>query len=221
MTDYFQSSLKSITARMLRAVCISSLVALHGLVAIGDASAQNKKTSKPIATYILGYRVTQPPAAKPLWHDLTTTQQQILAPLATDWDKLNAVRKKKWLVLTDKFPSMKPAEQKRIQERMHDWAKLTPAQRRAVRESYVRSQKMNRDQKSEKWQQYQNLSEDQKKKLADKTKAKKRVTNLPSTTSNKNKPRSKSTTKTLLDKPATTPSTAPALPQNPEQITTN
>ncbi|MGZ5779631.1 MAG: DUF3106 domain-containing protein, partial [Burkholderiaceae bacterium] len=105
-------------------------------------------------------------SAKPLWSDLTPAQQQALAPLSSDWDKIDTLRKQKWLVLANKFPSMKPEEQQRVQDRMREWAKLTPEQRRAARESYARAKKLNADQKSEKWQQYQNLPDEEKKKLA-------------------------------------------------------
>jgi Protein of unknown function (DUF3106) len=117
--------------------------------------------------------------SKPLWTELTPAQQQALTPLAVDWDKLDSNRKKKWLLLSAKFATLKPEEQQRMQENMRDWAKLTPEQRRVARESYFRAKKLDPDQKSAKWQQYQKLPEEQKKKLAADAESKKHVSNLP------------------------------------------
>lgn len=119
-------------------------------------------------------------AVKPLWIDLTPTQQQALAPLAGEWDKLDSLRKNKWLTIGNKYARMKPDEQQRVQERMRDWVKLTPEQRRIARESYARAKKLNADQKSAQWQQYQQLPEEQKKKLAADAASKKHVATLPS-----------------------------------------
>lgn len=118
--------------------------------------------------------------AKPLWSELSPAQQQALAPLANEWDKLDSLRKNKWLAIGNRYATMKPAEQQRMQERMHDWVKLTPEQRRIARESYARAKKLNPDQKSAQWEQYQQLPEEQKKKLAADAASKKRVATLPS-----------------------------------------
>ena len=70
---------------------------------------------------------------------------------------------------------------------MREWAKLTPEQRRVVRENYTSTKKVDPNQKSEKWQRYQELSEEQKKKLAEDAAAKKRLTNLPTPAQNQAK----------------------------------
>ena len=87
---------------------------------------------------------------------------------------------------------------------MREWIKLTPEQRRVARESFARAKKLNPDQKSEKWQQYQQLPEEQKKKLAAEAAAKKKVATLPSAKS-KDKPVQpiKSMPKPLLEKSVT------------------
>ena len=64
---------------------------------------------------------------QPAWSQLTTQQKIILAPLANEWEGMENVRKKKWLGIADRYPSMKPDEQLRTQERMREWARLTPA----------------------------------------------------------------------------------------------
>ena len=131
--------------------------------------------------------VRQAPLAKPLWAELAPEQQLSLAPLASDWDKLDGARKKKWIELTKRYASLTPEQQARMQERMRDWAKLTPDQRRVARESYSRTKMLEPEQKTAQWQEYQQLSDEQKKKLADEAVARKRVTNLPPAAPDKSK----------------------------------
>ncbi len=73
---------------------------------------------------------------------------------------------------------MSPAEQQRVQKRMNEWMKLTPQQRRVARDSFTRAKKLGHDQKSARWEQYQQLPPEQKEELAQ-TRVKKRVTTLP------------------------------------------
>lgn len=160
---------------------------------------------------------TAKPAAisttKPSWIELTPAQQQALAPLSTDWDKFDVARKKKWLEIGNKFPKMTPDEQQRVQERMREWIKLTPEQRHLVRENYARTKKLNPTQKTTQWQNYQQLPEEQKKKLADEAAAKKRVANLPTSPQNMGK-----TIHTTKSKPsAALSASVPNTNQPPEQ----
>ncbi len=104
---------------------------------------------------------------KPQWQELSTQQQLILAPLASEWDQFSETRKEKWLVISNKYVAMPPSEQQRMQERMRDWIKLTPKQRQVVRKNYAQTRKMTPAQKYAQWEKYQHLSEDQKKKLAE------------------------------------------------------
>lgn len=83
---------------------------------------------------------------------------------------------------------MKPEQQARIQVSMREWVKLTPEQRRLARENYLRSKKLNAEQKSAQWESYKNLPEAQKKKLLEEAKTKTRITNLPAATTAKQKP---------------------------------
>jgi len=98
----------------------------------------------------------------PHWSELKPQQQQILEPLSSEWDKMDAVSRQRWLKIAGRFSKATPEELQRIHARMQEWLKLTPEQRRIVRENSVRAKKLNPAQKSAKWQQYQNLPEDQK-----------------------------------------------------------
>jgi hypothetical protein len=122
---------------------------------------------------------------KPLWRSLTPPQQLALHPLQAEWDQMDGVRKQKWLQLANRFASMKPEEQQRVQERMREWAKLTPAQRELARETYARARKIAPEQKTASWASYQQLPEEQKKKLAASAAGRKTTSVVPSQASGK------------------------------------
>ncbi len=104
--------------------------------------------------------------AQPKWSELSRERQQALQPLAGQWDTLDNTRRKKWIVVADRYPAMQPEEQKRMQSRMADWARLTPEQRRVARENYKKSKSLPSEQKIAGWQQYQTLPDAQKQQLA-------------------------------------------------------
>jgi hypothetical protein len=76
---------------------------------------------------------------------------------------------------------MSATEQARMHERMRDWVKLTPDQRRAARENYARVKKLTLEERALQWQKYQQLSEEKKKQLAATKPAKKPIVNPPLT----------------------------------------
>ena len=105
---------------------------------------------------------------QPKWSDLSRERQEALKPLAGQWDTLDNTRRKKWIVVADRYPAMGAEEQKRLQSRMADWARLTPEQRRVARENYQKSKALPAEQKKAEWQQYQTLPDTQKQQLATK-----------------------------------------------------
>jgi hypothetical protein len=128
-------------------------------------------TVKP-ATPIAAKPAAKPVAAlpiltdKPLWKELSAPQRVALDPLKLEWDRLDSARKAKWIDIANRYASMKPDEQQRVQERMRAWVKLTPEERRVARENYTLSKKIDKSQKASQWEQYQQLPEEQKRKLA-------------------------------------------------------
>jgi hypothetical protein len=103
---------------------------------------------------------------RPYWDALNPAQKAALQPLAAEWDKQPNLPKKKWVEIANRFHTLTPDEQQRVHERMRDWIKLTPAQRALARDNYTRAKKLAPTGKSEQWQQYQQLPEAQKRKLA-------------------------------------------------------
>ncbi len=112
-------------------------------------------------------------AEKPLWRDLNAAQRTALAPLATEWDQMDGVRKQKWLEMSNHFASLKPDDQARIHERMREWVRLTPAERKLARDTYKRTRKLAPGEKTATWESYQQLPDDQKQKLAEAAAARK------------------------------------------------
>lgn len=143
----------------------------------------------------------------PSWRALTPTQQLALAPLAGEWDGMDAQRKEKWLAIGDKYARMSPEEQGRIQDRMRDWVKLTPEERRMVRRSYATTKKWDAEEKSAQWQQYLQLSDEQRAQLAEQ-----KLSQPPVTAVSRAKPKPPSLLPLVPDPKRATATTAVSVP---------
>jgi hypothetical protein len=134
--------------KRLAAVIFSSLLAVTGWAATPNPSV--------IAT---------PP--QPNWMSLTVDQKVVLAPLAGDWDAMEHYRRKKWIGIAVRFPTMSAEEQRRVQGQMQEWGKLTPEQRRLAREKFQVMNQLPAEKKQElkqKWEEYSSLPEEEKEK---------------------------------------------------------
>lgn len=101
----------------------------------------------------------------PSWSELTAAQQQILAPLEGEWDRLDATDKRTWLGVAKRFPKMTPIGQKRVHTRMRKWAKLTPEQRREARNRYRKLTPRKRRKLEREWARYQALPPEERARL--------------------------------------------------------
>jgi len=167
-------------ARLLRAVCILSLLTIWFCALGMKAAVAAQPTPATASTPAASAPAAVKPEVKPFWAELTPAQQQVLAPLAAQWSQLDNNHKVKWIAISNKYPSMTPEQQARLQANISEWAKLTPEQHRLARESYAKAKKLNPEQKTAQWEQYQQLPEEQKQKLAADAAAKKRIANVPS-----------------------------------------
>lgn len=104
--------------------------------------------------------------AGPKWQALTQGQRLILKPLTTTWDSLDGTSKSKWIAIALSYPSRSPAEQQRMQERMAEWAALTPAARERARLNFAGTKKLSPAERSADWEAYQGLSSQEKKAFA-------------------------------------------------------
>lgn len=109
---------------------------------------------------------------RPLWHELTPGQQTVLAPIEKTWDENDAQRKRKWVELAARYPRMTADEQANAQKRIADWAKLTPTERRAARQNFQAAQQVDPDRRAAKWEAYQALPDEEKRRLAEQRAAK-------------------------------------------------
>jgi hypothetical protein len=103
---------------------------------------------------------------KPLWSELTPAQQQALTPLAGTWDTVSEAQKRKWLAMSQNFPMLSGAEQAKLHSRMTEWGALSPQQRTQARLNFGQTQQLAPDDKKAKWEAYQALPPEEKRKLA-------------------------------------------------------
>lgn len=152
---------------------------------------------------------------QPSWSALTPEQKAILAPLAKEWNEMDAFRRKKWLGIAQRYPAMSPAEQASMQRNMKEWARLAPEERKVAREKYKTLKKVAPAEQQavrQKWEEYNALPQEERDKL------KKQATPrqpLPKT------PAKSATTRsgTGASPPATKPSRSPLSPIKPPQST--
>lgn len=102
----------------------------------------------------------------PSWKQLNAQQRTALAPLAKEWNRLSDNTRDQWLGIARRFATMSDIEQARMQDRMREWVRLTPAQRELARIQYrqLHSAAQQHD-LEEKWREYLALPEEEKARL--------------------------------------------------------
>ena len=105
---------------------------------------------------------------QPSWSELLVQQKIILAPLSDDWDSQDSYRQKKWLTIAERFHTMSPIEQRRVQIQMQEWGKLSPQQQQQARENFKATSQLPPEKKKElkqKWDEYSQLPAEEKHRL--------------------------------------------------------
>jgi hypothetical protein len=126
----------------------------------GNATA---KTPAPtLAVELPGLSNNSPMA----WSRLSPAEHLALAPFAGVWDSFSDERKRKWIKIATRYPKLSPDAQKRLHDRMTEWVRMTPDQRRVARENYQVSKELPRETRQNAWNTYQQLPEEQKERLA-------------------------------------------------------
>ncbi len=100
------------------------------------------------------------------WASLSPAQQQALAPLQREWNSIDALRKTKWIEVADRLPALSPEERSRIQTRMAEWARLSPAERGQARLNFKAAQTLPAEDRKARWEAYQALSAEEQRQLA-------------------------------------------------------
>ncbi len=162
---------------MKRVFAASAWIALVAL-SYPSVHAQSETTPPAAASVVAGEPANpvvppaprKSPAAKSVnqqtWKKLTPAQQQALSPLAGNWHELGEDRKRKWLEISKNYHALSPAEQAMMHSRMSEWVSLSQQQRTQARLNFVETKKLSPQEKAAKWQAYQELSPEEKKKLA-------------------------------------------------------
>lgn len=217
------SSMRSFTAVFAAQILVSFAALMTGHVGLAQTapSASAPKTTPSLP-------------GRPLWMDLSESQQQALAPLAQLWPTMTEPHKRKWLAISQSFSQLTADEQSTVQGRMHEWAALRPQERTAARLNFADAQQLLQEDKKAKWAAYQALSPEAKQKLAaqqnkpvvgaapaSKPVASAKLASPPSASSNKPLPRiatDQAAPTTLLPNPVNTTS-APAAPTTDSTVT--
>ena len=173
-TPFLQSPSALATKRCASGLSLGAFLFIFSLLAINPASELAAQTKQPAAA--------STPKHSGNWDDLSLVQQKILAPLEEDWSYLSKERRQKWIQVANLYPKMKRADQERLQSRMNEWAKLSQKDRRIARDNYLSSLRFPAEEKASAWQAYQQLSAEDKKKLAAKEDNKKKPTAASSPT---------------------------------------
>lgn len=109
-------------------------------------------------------------ATGPTWTELSTAQQTALAPLRSEWPRIDRERKQKWLEVASRFGSMPPEQQARVRERMSNWAQLSPEQRGEARVNFQQSKQVSPADRQARWEAYQALPPERRAELAERAK---------------------------------------------------
>ena len=166
----FAASLAAIAAAgcLGLAIPVSSIAQTPAAAPAQAASAPAPAASRaiPAKTAASAAKVNGKVKTKPLWTELTPPQQQALAPLAAKWDTVSEAQKRKWIALSQNFPKMSAPEQVKLHSRMSEWVALSPQQRTQARLNFAETQQLSPDDKKAKWEAYQALPPEEKRKLA-------------------------------------------------------
>lgn len=107
----------------------------------------------------------------PTWASLTPVQKECLAPLQSEWDRLDSALKGKWLEIAARYPKLSPEHQQRLRERMVAWTRLSPAERQKARIGYQHAGDLRSEEQASrlqaKWEAYQALSPEMRQRLAE------------------------------------------------------
>jgi len=150
-TDRAQRRLRTLGFAL---ACVAACALSCRVGAQGGSAPSPTKAAKPAAEQ--GVR----------WQDLKPAQQTLLKPLEREWAGIGAQHKQKWIEMSARFPTMRPAERARIQERMGEWARMTPQQRSQARLHFQEAKQVPATDRQARWNAYQALSPEEKRRLA-------------------------------------------------------
>jgi Protein of unknown function (DUF3106) len=169
--DLVRPSLQTGTMKLLKFLTAHTLV---GFLFLLPVSGLAQITKSPVSAAPVNSKtpMTAPKTiiSRPAWMELTSTQQQALAPLTLSWNTLSEVQKRKWLEISKNYAGLPPEGQATLHSRMNEWVTLSHQQRAQARLNFGKTKELSKEltpeEKKAKWQTYQALSAEEKQKLA-------------------------------------------------------
>lgn len=140
---------------------IGFVAAVICLIVVGSAAPLNS-SAQPAPS------VSQKTAPElgPRFADLPPNQRLVLQPLEKQWPGINLEGKQKWISIAGQFAGLSADERARIQTRMSEWSRLSPAERGQVRMQFQQATKAAPQNRQAQWEAYQALPAEQKRQLA-------------------------------------------------------
>lgn len=164
---------RSSPARLNRALpgWVGLLCLFLGILATGVRAQTTFPAAAPAVSALPAKTVVAQAAySSPLWTELSPVEREILKPLASTWNTLSQNHKRKWLQMAKSYPALSTEEQVKMQGRMKAWVALSPQQRTQARLNFAKTKELSKEltaeEKQAKWQAYQALSDEEKRKLA-------------------------------------------------------
>ena len=149
----------------LGALAVSRMLVLLMMTGAGLHSTATPTSANAASAKSAGAK--QNMASRPYWRELTAEQQQTLSPLATLWDTLPELQKRKWLVIYRNQAKLSAAERSVQHSRMTEWASLSRQQREQARFNFDEVKQVPAAERKAKWEAYQALSDEEKRRLAE------------------------------------------------------
>ncbi len=101
------------------------------------------------------------------WAQLSPAERRVLAPLASQWAGLDADERAEWRAVAERLPRLPATEQARMQQRMQDWARMSPASRGQARLQFKQAQRWSAEERRQRWEAYQSLDPQAREVLAE------------------------------------------------------
>jgi Protein of unknown function (DUF3106) len=147
-----------------------SLILLTSLVASFSANRVALAQSTTQESGLASLPARPATANKPHWQDLSPAEQTALRPLAASWETMGIGQKRKWQNVAKDFDKLPAPQQAKMHARMTEWTALSPKQRADARINFAENRQLTDgltpEQRKAQWQAYQQLSPEEKRKLA-------------------------------------------------------
>ncbi|MBU0782849.1 MAG: DUF3106 domain-containing protein [Gammaproteobacteria bacterium] len=95
------------------------------------------------------------------WSELSDKQQELLAPLESEWGAMTNAQRERWLKVGRKYENEPQERQEIMRERVSTWSELSPRDKAAARQNYKALKEKRQGERNSTWNSYQSL--DQKK----------------------------------------------------------